>query len=100
LSVWTAVINYPVGITQISGEIPETFKLSQNYPNPFNPSTKIKFDIPAFEAGNAFDVQIRVYDALGKQVAVIVNQKMASGTYEYEWNAADLTSGVYLYIGC
>ncbi|MFI5211458.1 MAG: T9SS type A sorting domain-containing protein [Ignavibacteria bacterium] len=97
LSVWTAVINYPVGITQISGEIPETFQLSQNYPNPFNPSTKIKFDIPAIEAGTAFDVRIRVYDVLGKQVAVIVNQKMASGTYEYEWNAADLTSGVYFY---
>lgn len=97
LSLWTADINYPVGITQTTNEIPGNFNLYQNYPNPFNPATKIKFDIPAFGQNRMHDIQIRVYDVLGKQAAMIVNQKLASGTYEYEWNASELTSGVYFY---
>jgi type IX secretion system substrate protein len=81
-----------VGIQQISNEVPNSFKLSQNYPNPFNPSTKIKFDIK----GKDF-VKISVYDISGRLVETLVNENLAAGTYEIEWNAANYSSGVYFY---
>lgn len=89
------VVNYtdgPVGITQTGSEIPERFALYQNYPNPFNPSTKIKFDIakPSF-------VKISVFDVLGREVNVIVNQNLNAGRYETDFNAVNFTSGVYFY---
>jgi hypothetical protein len=92
LSVWTALIDFPVGIEKTNNEIPESFALYQNYPNPFNPVTKFKFDIPS-----ANHVQIRVFDLLGKEAAEIVNSDLAPGTYEYEWDASALSSGVYFY---
>ncbi len=82
-------------INQLSSEIPKTFSLSQNYPNPFNPETKIKFDIPA--GSSVAQTFLAVYDVLGKQVAVLVNQNLQPGTYEVNWNAADYPSGVYFY---
>ncbi|MCB0298563.1 MAG: T9SS type A sorting domain-containing protein, partial [Calditrichaeota bacterium] len=69
-----------------------TFRLSQNYPNPFNPSTKIEFAIPK----NGL-VTLKVYDMLGRQVATLVNQNLNTGTYNYEFNGSNLSSGVYLY---
>jgi TctA family transporter len=66
--------------------------LSQNYPNPFNPSTEIKFSLP--EASN---VKLTIYDAIGKQVAVLVNDYLATGSYRYTWNASNLASGIYFY---
>src|SRR4030095_3167531 len=97
LSLWTAIINVPVGLNQISGDVPRSFSLGQNYPNPFNPSTKIKFDVPNTHNGDKTPISLRVYDVLGKQVSVIVNQNLSPGSYEYEWNASELTSGVYFY---
>ncbi len=90
-------INYnprsaPIGIHQISTEVPRDFSLSQNYPNPFNPSTKIKFSIPA-----ALGVRLFVYDNLGREVAVLVDQKLSAGSFEVGWNAFDFPSGVYYY---
>jgi hypothetical protein len=82
----------PVGIIQISSEIPEKFSLSQNYPNPFNPSTKINFDIAV--SGN---VKLTVIDMLGREVSTLVNSKMEPGTYTADFNAEGLTSGVYFY---
>jgi len=73
------------------------FSLQQNYPNPFNPSTKIKFTIPAVETGHAPSVQLIVYDVLGKEIATLVNEEKPAGTYEVEWNATGLPSGVYFY---
>jgi hypothetical protein len=72
--------------------LPLVFSLSQNYPNPFNPATTIKFDIP-----KEVDVTLKIYDALGSEVATIVNEKMEPGYYRYEWNAAKYASGVYFY---
>lgn len=69
-----------------------SFSLSQNYPNPFNPSTKIKFDIPKGSL-----VKLKIYDILGREVATLVNEKLNPGTYEYEWNGIDLSSGIYFY---
>jgi hypothetical protein len=100
LSVWTAIIDFPIGIQQTSTEIPKSFALYQNYPNPFNPVTKFKFEIPLsgeVPEGRGVLVQIKVYDLLGKQVAEIVNGNLAPGTYEYEWDASALSSGVYFY---
>jgi len=72
--------------------IPIEFALEQNYPNPFNPSTKIEFSIQDFGF-----VSLKVYDILGNEVATLVNSEKPVGVYEVEWNAADLTSGVYFY---
>jgi photosystem II stability/assembly factor-like uncharacterized protein len=87
-------INYtvPLGINQISSIVPDKFYLSQNYPNPFNPVTHLEFGISKFEF-----VSLKVYDALGKEVAILVNGKLTPGRYEYEFNGADLPSGIYFY---
>jgi hypothetical protein len=94
---WT-LTNPPGGIPIITSagslaqEIPTEFNIYQNYPNPFNPSTKIKFDIPRLSK-----VRLTVYDALGKEMAVLVNDELAPGVYETDWNASMLSSGVYFY---
>ncbi len=81
---------------QITSIVPEQFKLSQNYPNPFNPSTKVRYDIL-----NAGEVSLLVYNALGKQVATIVDEYQNPGSYEAIWTATDnqgntLPSGLYV----
>ncbi len=68
------------------------YKLFQNYPNPFNPSTNIKYDLPK----NSF-VKLIVYDLLGREVATLVNEKLAPGSYSIDWNASQYPSGVYFY---
>lgn len=82
----------PVGIQQISTEIPDVFRLNQNYPNPFNPSTKINFALPK----SSF-VSLKVFDIAGREVAELINENLNVGTYEYEFNAAKLNSGIYFY---
>lgn len=72
--------------------IPTNFTLDQNYPNPFNPSTNISFGLP--ERSN---VVLKVFNTLGEQVAELVNESLEAGTYYYNFNAANLTSGVYVY---
>ncbi len=87
-----------IGIQQISTEIPDKFSLSQNYPNPFNPSTKIKFMIPlsrGVSVGRGVLSLVRVYDALGRETATLVNEQISPGTYEVEWNAGNNPSGIY-----
>jgi len=68
------------------------FRLHQNFPNPFNPSTTISFAI-----GRAAFVRLKVYDVLGKEVATLVNETKQAGTYDVQWNASNLPSGVYFY---
>ncbi|MBK7378274.1 MAG: T9SS type A sorting domain-containing protein [Ignavibacteriales bacterium] len=72
--------------------IPEQYFLYQNYPNPFNPTTSIKFDLP--KAGN---VELTVYDILGRRVKQLLNETKPAGTYEITFNASKLASGVYIY---
>jgi len=93
---YEAIARNLVGIKQVSSEVPKAFTLYQNYPNPFNPTTVIKFSIPA---GDAYmrPVQLRIYDILGREVANLVNQNLNPGSYEINFNAANLTSGVYFY---
>ncbi|MEP7145420.1 MAG: choice-of-anchor D domain-containing protein, partial [bacterium] len=80
-----------VGIKNISKTIPEHFSLSQNFPNPFNPVTKIKFDIPSNVNRQTSDVKLLVYDDLGKEVAVLVNDELLPGSYEVEFNGSNLS---------
>ena len=83
-----------VVITGVENEetIAADFKLEQNYPNPFNPTTKIQFSIP-----QSSKVVIKVFDILGSEIETLVNEEKPVGTYELDWNAAKLSSGVYFY---
>jgi len=79
---------------------PVTFKLSQNYPNPFNPTTKIKFEIPGQARNDNVLVTLKVYDILGREVAILVNEESATGgagEYEVEFNGNNIPSGIYFY---
>ena len=82
----------PFGIKQISTEVPRSFLLYQNYPNPFNPATKIKFALPK----SSFTTLV-IYDVLGRELEIIVNEQLNAGTYEADWNADKYSSGVYYY---
>jgi len=94
------VVNFSGGVDTVTTGftfneiVPDEFQLFLNYPNPFNPSTKIKFTIPA---GVQHNVSLRVYDILGNEVAILVNEEKPTGTYEVEFDAAMLSSGVYFY---
>jgi len=84
--------NTVLGITNYNSAAPDKYSLSQNYPNPFNPSTKISFGL-----SKAGYTSLKIYDALGKEVANLVNSNLQSGSYEVDFNAANLNSGVYFY---
>lgn len=73
--------------------VPHTFNLYQNYPNPFNPITKIKFDIP-----KAMNASLKIYDILGREVSVIVNDFLIPGTYAFDFDGSNFSSGVYFYV--
>lgn len=75
---------------------PKSFTLYQNYPNPFNPSTTIKFSVPYKS-----HVNITIYDVTGKEISSLVNEEKSAGTYSVNFNARNLSSGMYLYrIAC
>lgn len=80
------------GITTISTEIPKSYLLEQNYPNPFNPKTIIRFDIMKVS-----DVKITIYDISGREVERPVQQKLNAGKYSVDFDAGNLSSGVYFY---
>ena len=71
---------------------PTTFVLSQNYPNPFNPSTKISWQSPV-----AAHHTIKIYDILGNEVATLVDEFKPAGSYEVNFEALNLASGIYIY---
>jgi hypothetical protein len=75
-------------------EVPVTNALEQNYPNPFNPSTKIGFGVSGL--GSRW-VRLAVYDVLGREVAVLVNEKKTAGSYEVKFDGSALPSGMYFY---
>jgi hypothetical protein len=72
--------------------VPSEYKLNQNYPNPFNPSTTISYTIPEKEF-----VSLKVYNILGKEVAALVSKEQTAGSYEVQFNAENLPTGIYLY---
>jgi Secretion system C-terminal sorting domain len=80
-------------ISEVNDEsIPIKYQLDQNYPNPFNPSTKISWQSPAGSWQT-----LKIYDVLGNEVATLVDEYKPAGSYEVEWNASGLPSGVYFY---
>lgn len=81
-----------VGINPISNDLPRNYVLYQNYPNPFNPNTTIKFEIL-----NEENVKLIIFDILGKEVETIIDSKLKAGTYNYDYNAEKLSSGIYFY---
>ena len=79
-------------IVEVTIDALKEFSLSQNYPNPFNPTTNIEFRIADFGF-----VSLKVYDVLGNEVTVLVNEEKPAGEYEIEFDAEGLTSGIYFY---
>jgi hypothetical protein len=73
--------------------IPAQYALEQNYPNPFNPSTVIEFSLPE----NVGNVKLSIYNALGEKVAELVNTTLTAGKYQYQWNAQNVATGMYIY---
>jgi len=80
------------GVAEHAGTVPGEFALQQNYPNPFNPSTTITYQV-----ANAGFVSLKVYDLLGQEVATLVNEQTAPGTYSINWLAGNAPSGMYFY---
>lgn len=85
---WTPV----VGINLLSAEVPVEYKLGQNYPNPFNPSTSINWQIP-----NSGFTKIVIFDIMGREVDVVINEVLQPGYYSVSYDASKLSSGVYFY---
>ena len=82
----------PTGIERIDDVLPADYELAQNYPNPFNPVTTIKYKL-----ASAGKVEISVYNILGKLIKNLVNEYQTAGTYKTDFNASNLSSGVYFY---
>ncbi|MFA7361062.1 MAG: T9SS type A sorting domain-containing protein [Candidatus Kapaibacterium sp.] len=95
-SVWRRSITEIVGVQSISTEIPSANSLRQNYPNPFNPVTKIRFSIPN-DKQTTNNVQLIVYDVMGREVQTLVNERLQPGTYETTFDGSMLNSSVYFY---
>jgi hypothetical protein len=81
-----------LSISPVDAVTPMQYSLSQNYPNPFNPYTQIDFSIQ-----RAGKVKLVVYDMLGREVAILVNEDMAAGSYKARFDGAELASGIYMY---
>jgi hypothetical protein len=79
-------------VKMLQNDLPTSFKLLQNYPNPFNPAATINYQLPI----NSF-VTLKVYDALGREVATLVNAQKPAGNYSVEFNGGRLASGIYYY---
>jgi hypothetical protein len=89
---WIGALWNPVGVEYEEGQPVSEYALTQNYPNPFNPSTQISFALK--EAGY---VTLKVYDALGKEVATLIKGDYTSGSYNVSFDASGLASGIYFY---
>ncbi len=86
------LIGKPVGINNVTGEIPSGFTLNQNFPNPFNPGTVISYSLRVRSV-----VSLRIYDVLGNELTSVINKKQNAGDYEYYWEADNLSGGIYFY---
>ncbi len=97
INLWgdpSLILNYDATtrVENITAHIPQEFSLSQNYPNPFNPTTSIRYAVSSGQF-----VLLKVYDIIGKEVATLVNEEKPAGSYEVEFNASGLSSGIYFY---
>ncbi|MFO7524291.1 MAG: T9SS type A sorting domain-containing protein, partial [Ignavibacteriaceae bacterium] len=84
-------------VAEVEIGLPTRFVLEQNYPNPFNPSTKIEYSIPNAATGQTLSVTLKVYDVIGNEVTTLVDEYKTAGIYEVEFDASQLSSGIYFY---
>ena len=84
-------VNYS-DVVSVVTEMPIEYALDQNYPNPFNPSTIITYSIPQKN-----NVSLKIYDILGNEIATLVNEQKEAGSYKVQYDAAKISSGVYIY---
>lgn len=96
-TVMQNVMNYFGGVTSVGenelhGGLPLTFRIDQNYPNPFNPVTVLRFEVGRFAP-----VTIKIFNLLGQEVATLLDESLQPGVYSRTWNAAGLSSGVYIF---
>jgi hypothetical protein len=95
--------NVAVDVPAARDEVPKSYALSQNYPNPFNPKTGVRFQVAGVSEagvgnrGSGSSVKLVVYDLLGREVAVLVDERKAPGSYEVSFDGSNLASGVYIY---
>jgi len=91
---YSRISQMPVSINNGQNDIlvSKTFFLSQNYPNPFNPATSIQYTVSSGQF-----VSLKVYDLLGNEIAILINEEKAAGNYEVDFIAANLPSGIYFY---
>ena len=100
--LWMRTFAFNSSVTDVPQEqsgIPLRFALLQNYPNPFNPSTVVSYELPApsgAEGSVVSDVKLVVYDVLGREIAVLVNERKGPGVHEVRFDGSNLPSGVYL----
>lgn len=97
----TVKYSQQVGLISNHRQIPKYFQLYQNYPNPFNATTKIRFDIHSSGFGkektDKLNVKCAIFNELGKEIAILVKENLATGIYEVEWDASNSSSGIYFY---
>jgi hypothetical protein len=90
--LFVAKLGTTTGVEETENSVTTTYSLNQNYPNPFNPATTISFTSPY----RAF-VTLKIYDALGREVAILLEGEVPAGSYTRQWNAAGMPGGIYFY---
>jgi hypothetical protein len=92
-------VTIPIYLSSVEDEslLPDEIKLYQNYPNPFNPTTKIRYAVPSNMKSEMSNVKLSVYDILGHEVAILVNEPKEPGHYTVDFNTSKHSSGVYFY---
>jgi hypothetical protein len=91
-NVASAILTNTVGINGDQSNIPKEYALQQNFPNPFNPTTTISYQLPK----SSF-VKLAIYDINGRLVEILVNDQKNAGYYSINWNAVNISSGIYIY---
>jgi hypothetical protein len=79
-------------VKEENSNFPTHYSLQQNYPNPFNPSTTISFTLPSKS-----HVTLKVFDIMGREIAILVNGEMFAGNHTQKWNPSNISSGIYFY---
>jgi len=90
--IWRRAFSDLLSVNANAADVPAVFSLGQNYPNPFNPTTAIKYELP-----KSSDVRLSVFDMLGREVSVLVNERRDAGVHEVKFDGSNLASGVYFY---
>jgi len=90
--VWSRLMSEITGVEIISSDVPVNYFLHQNYPNPFNPVTTIEFYLP-----HSSFVTLKIFDSLGKEVVILINESKSIGHHRIQFDASDLSSGIYFY---